>query len=122
MTGDNEREPRWAPGTREELRSFPKEVRWVFGRALYRAQLGGRHEIASLMKGRLRGVVKLATVEEGDAYRLYYTLKCPGYLYVLYCHKKKSKRGIGIPKREEGLIVRRYRDAVEECKKRLEGR
>lgn len=67
------------------------------------------------MKGRLAGVVELAADEEGDTYRLYYTLKCPGYVFVLYCHKKKSKQGSAIPKHEEDLIVKRYKDALREC-------
>jgi phage-related protein len=44
-----------------------------------------------------------------------YTLKCPGYVYVLYCHKKKSKQGSQIPKHEEDLIFKRYRDALRDC-------
>lgn len=70
---------------------------------------------ASPMKGRLAGAVELACDEEGNTYRLYYTLKCPGYVYVLYCHKKKSKQGSAIPKHEEDLIVKRYKDALRAC-------
>lgn len=69
------------------------------------------------MRGRLAGVVELASDEAGDTYRLYYTLKCPGFVHVLYCHKKKSKRGSEIPKHEEDLIAKRYKDAVRDCPK-----
>lgn len=78
-----------------------------------------RPEIASPMKGDLRGVVELTTNEEGNTYRVYYTLKCPGYVYVLYCHKKKSKRGSEIPKHEKDLILERYRTAMADCKETL---
>lgn len=67
------------------------------------------------MKGRLSGVVKLAEHEKGESYRLYYILKCPGHVDVLVAHQKKSKRGIGLPKHEEDLIVRRFRARMADC-------
>lgn len=67
------------------------------------------------MKGRLRGIIEIGDDEGGATYRLYYTLKCPDVVFVLYCHKKKSKRGIGIPKREEDLILQRFKDATDVC-------
>lgn len=115
MRGE-ERTVLWVSESREVVRELPEGVRWLFGRALYRAQLGRRHEIASPMRGRLRGVVEIAGDERGDTYRLYYTLKCPGYVFVLYSHKKKSKERIGIPKHEEDLILRRFKDALDRCK------
>lgn len=107
-------------GHARTLRALPEGVRWEFGQALYLAEQGQLAKIASPMKGRLAGVVELASDEEGDTYRLYYTLKCPGYVYVLYCHKKKSKQGSGIPKHEEDLIVKRYKDALRECSQERE--
>lgn len=111
-----EREVLWRVDSKEVVREFPEGVRWVFGRALYQAQLGKRHENASPFKGQLRGILEIAGNERGDTYRLYYTLKCPDFVFVLYCHKKKSKRGIGIPKHEEELILRRFKEAMESCK------
>lgn len=70
------------------------------------------------MKGRLRGVVELIKDDFGDTYRTYYTLKCPDWVYVLYCHKKKSKRGISLPKHEEDLIRKRFKDAMIDCKEK----
>jgi phage-related protein len=105
----------WESGTRDALRGFPEDVRWEFGQALYLAEQSMLAKIASPMKGRLAGVVELAADEAGDTFRLYYTLKCPEHLYVLYCHKKKSKHGSEIPKHEEDLIAKRYRDAVRRC-------
>ena len=74
-----------------------------------------RHERIVRWKGRLRGVLKLAGSERGNAYRLYYTLKCPGYVDVLFAHMKKSKKGIGLPGQEERLIAHRFRARVADC-------
>jgi phage-related protein len=109
------REPRWAGDTQEVIRGFPDGVKWTFGRAIFKAEMGQRHVKASPMKGRLRGVVEVGEDDDGDTYRLYYTLKCTGYVYILYCHKKKSKRGAAIPKREEDLIVQRLKDSMADC-------
>jgi hypothetical protein len=37
------REVMWEGDSRERLRGFPDEVKWLFGRALYEAQLGKRN-------------------------------------------------------------------------------
>jgi phage-related protein len=118
---ENRRRLEWAAGTREALRRFPEDVRSEFGQGLYLAEQSKHSPIGSHMKGRLAGVIELAADETGDTYRLYYTLKCPGYVYVLYCHKKKSKQGSEIPKHEDDLIVKRYRDALRECEPRSKG-
>ncbi|HST63227.1 MAG TPA: type II toxin-antitoxin system RelE/ParE family toxin [Longimicrobium sp.] len=105
----------WETGTREALRECPEDVRGEFGQGLYLAEQNKLPPNGSPMRGRLAGVVELASDEEGDTYRLYYTLKCPGFVYVLYCHKKKSKQGSEIPKHEEDVIAKRYKDAVRDC-------
>jgi phage-related protein len=112
---DELRRIEWEAGTRETLRGFPDEVRAEFGQGLYLAEQSRMAKGASVMRGRLAGVVELASHEAGDTYRLYYTLKCPGYVHVLYCHKKKSRRGSEIPKHEEDLIAKRYKDALRNC-------
>lgn len=86
---DDVREVMWQGDSRERLRGFPDEVKWLFGRALYRAQLGKQ---------------------------------CPGRVYVLYCHKKKAKRGIGMPSNEEKLIRDRYHAAMDHCRGKREER
>ena len=35
---------------------------------------------------------------QGDTYRAVYTVKFEGYVYVLHCFQKKSKKGIATPK------------------------
>lgn len=112
---EQRRRVHWETGTREALRELPEDVRSEFGQGLYLAEQSKLAGNGSLMRGRLAGVVELASDEEGDTYRLYYTLKCPGFVYVLYCHKKKSRHGSEIPKHEEDLIAKRYKDAVRDC-------
>ena len=106
---------RWTGDGRESLRGFPSDVKWVFGRALYKAQLGKRHRIAAPLKGPLGGGFELAKADGGNAYRLYYTLKCPGYVDVLFAHRKKSKRGIGLPDHEVRKIARRFKARIADC-------
>jgi len=108
----DERIVRWARGTRESVRDMPEDVRWILGRALFRAQTDHRPRIAHPLRGSLRGVSELRIDHGGDTFRLYYTLKCPGQVCVLYSHKKKAKRGGGIPLHERRLISRRYREVL----------
>jgi phage-related protein len=109
------REVRWAVGTRGGMRKFPDRVRWRLGRALYQAQRGMHPSMASPLRGNLRGVLELKYDHLGDAYRLYFTLKCPGAVYVLLCQKKKSKRGGRIPRNEMDLILQRFKDSLADC-------
>jgi len=118
MQDREERQVGWMGESLECLREFPAEVRWAVGRALFKAQTGRQQRDVSPMRGRLRGIFEIARDHMGDTYRAYFTLKCPGWVWVLYCHKKKSKRGAGIPKHEEHLIVRRHRECVSECRHR----
>jgi phage-related protein len=111
----------WAGESKAAIRGFPESVRWTFGRAVFKAELGGYHENASPMKGQLRGIVEVEASDAGDTYRLYYTLKCPGHIFILYCHKKKSKHGIGIPKHEMDIIHQRFKAAMFECRQMFGG-
>lgn len=88
----------------------------VCGRALFKAQLGKRADCAAPMVGDLRGVVEIAVNHAGDTYRVYYTLKCSGWVHVLYAHRKKSPRGGEIPRHERELIVRRLKEVIVECR------
>ena len=106
----------WAPNAREALRLFPEAARAVCGRALFKAQLGKMGETARPMTGGLRGVVEVAADHAGNTYRVYYTLKCRGWVHVLYPHRKKSPRGIGLPRPERDLIARRLREVIVQCR------
>jgi phage-related protein len=77
--------------------------------ALSEAQQGGTHGTAKLLQGYKGHRVYQASDEfEGDAYRLFYTPQ-PEAVYVIHAFKKKSTRGIAIPKPDKDLIEQRLK-------------
>jgi phage-related protein len=105
----------WIGGSREDLRSFPPEVKRDIGFALTTAQNGGKHPSAKPLQG-FGGANVLEIVEnhDGDTYRAVYTVRFAEAIYVLHTFKKKSKRGIKTPKQELDLIEARLKRAQED--------
>ena len=58
---------------------------------------------------------------EGNAYRAVYTVKLAGFVYVLHCFQKKSKRRRRTPRMEIALIRSRLRLAETDYEQRTEG-
>ena len=50
-------------------------------------------------------------IDDGDAYRLVYTVKFGDFVFVLHAFQKKSKRGAKTPMRDMELIRSRLKDA-----------
>ncbi len=92
--------------------AFSEEVKDVFGYALHLAQHGEKHLDARPLKG-FGGAKTLEIVEDhqGDTYRAVYTVKFEGYVYVLHCFQKKSKKGIATPKPDMDKIRARLKYA-----------
>ena len=92
--------------------AFSEDVRDVFGYALHLAQHGEKHLDARPLKG-FGGAKTLEIVEDhqGDTYRAVYTVKFEGYVYVLHCFQKKSKKGIATPKPDMDKIRARLKYA-----------
>ncbi|MEA3410140.1 MAG: type II toxin-antitoxin system RelE/ParE family toxin [Pseudomonadota bacterium] len=92
--------------------AFPEGVKDVLGYALHLAQQGEKHLDAKPLKG-FGGTKTLEVVEDhqGDTYRAVYTVKFEGYVYVLHCFQKKSKKGIATPKPDMDKILARLKDA-----------
>ncbi len=92
--------------------AFSEEVKDVFGYALHLAQHGEKHLDARPLKG-FGGAKTLEIVEDhqGDTYRAVYTVKYEGYVYVLHCFQKKSKKGIATPKPDMDKIRARLKYA-----------
>jgi len=102
----------WIGSAKKDLLAMPDEVQQVFGFALYQAQIGLLHPDAKPLKGfGSAGVLEIVEDWRGDAYRAVYTVRFADAVYVLHCFQKKSKRGIGTPKKEMDLIRERLRQA-----------
>ena len=99
--------------------AFPEDVKDVMGFALHQAQMGEKHIDAKPLKG-FGGASTLEVVDDydGDAYRAVYTVKFEGFVYVLHCFQKKSKKGIATPKEDVDLIKARLKDARDLHQKR----
>jgi phage-related protein len=98
----------------DDLRSFPEDVKDVFGYALWLAQDGQKHPDAKPLKGfGGAGVLEVADSFRGDAYRVIYTTTLADVVYVLHAFKKKSTSGIATPKQHIDVIRRRLKDAAE---------
>jgi phage-related protein len=104
----------WMGSSQKDLRAFPAEVRQTAGYALWQAQLGRKHEDAKVLKGfGGAGVLEVIENDEGGTYRVVYTVKFAGAVYVLHAFQKKSKRGIQTPAAEMAVVRRRLKAAEE---------
>ena len=102
----------WIGTSRKDMQALPLPVRRTFGYALYAAQLGERPPDAKPLKGfGGAGVLEVMEDYRGDTYRAVYTVRFEGTVYVLHVFQKKSKHGIGTPKRELDLIRERLKRA-----------
>ena len=102
----------WVGSSLKDLRAFPKEVKEVFGYALYLAQSKSKHPDAKPLKGfGSAGVLEIVDTFKGSAYLAVYTVKIGKTIYVLHAFKKKSKRGVSTPDSEIELIRKRLKMA-----------
>jgi len=112
---DQPKPVRWISSTKEDLSSFPKEVRWRVGGALWQAQIGRKAPYAKPLKGfGDAGVLEILDDFDGDTFRAVYTVRFAKAVYVLHAFQKKSKRGIATPKAELDLINQRLKRARED--------
>jgi len=105
--------------SRDDLKSFPEDVRRGIGQALYTAQQGETDPAAKPLKG-FGGARVMEIVErhETNAYRAVYTAQFAGTIYVLHAFQKKSKKGIATPQRDIELIRQRLAAAERHNKER----
>lgn len=97
---------------RKELTHFPEDVQDQAVFALLEAQAGAKHPDAAPLKGfHGASVLEIRLPYETDAYRVIYTTRFAGVVYVLHAFKKKSTQGIAMPKRHRDLIERRLKAA-----------
>ena len=100
--------------TREGIRVFPDEVRRASGHALQFAQRGEKSPNARPLKG-YRGAGVLEIVEDygTDTYRVVYTVRFEGIVYVLHAFQKKSPSGRRTAGKDLALIRERLKRAEE---------
>lgn len=109
----------WMGSSRGDVRDFPQPVRQTVGFALRRAQLGGKHRDAKVLRGfGGAGVLEIVEDHDGETYRAVYTVKFAGAVYVLHAFQKKSKKGIKTPGAEMDVIRRRLKAAEEHHEER----
>ena len=103
---------RWMGSSRQDLRSFPQQVRSDIGKALYAAQQGETDPAAKPLKG-FGGarVIEIVDRHDTNTYRAVYTAQFAGMIYVLHAFQKKSTKGIATPRKEMDLIRRRLVEA-----------
>ncbi len=108
---------RWLGSSKKDLKSFPDEVQGDIGRALMRAQFGGKDSDAKPWKGLGAGVMEIVNRFDGDTYRAVYTVNIGDVIYVLHSFQKKLKSGISTPREDVEVIQARYKQAVAMSKK-----
>jgi phage-related protein len=108
----SERPLEWVGSSHKDLMALPADVRQFFGFALSKAQQGGSHSAAKVLKG-FGGAGVLEVVEDhaGGTYRAVYTVKFVEAVFVLHCFQKKSKHGIATPKEDMEIIKSRLKIA-----------
>src|ERR1700693_4035274 len=105
----------WIGSARADLRAFPEEVKDSVGFTLYVAQRGGKHSDTKPLKGfGGAGVLEIIEDLDGETYRVVYTVRLAGRIYVLHSFQKKSKSGIATAKAEINLIKSRLKRAEEQ--------
>ena len=100
----------WIAGCKDDLSEMPREVRASFGLRLFELQQGKTPLDMKPLPQFGSGVYELREGFDGNAYRL----NLRNALYVLHAFMKKSKSGIGLPKRDSELIASRLRRAREQ--------
>jgi phage-related protein len=107
----------WIGSSLKDLRSFPEDVRYTFGYALYQAQNGGKSDAAKPLKGfGSAGILEVVEENQGDTYRAVYTVRFKKAVYVLHCFQKKSTRGARTSQRDIDLIKNRLKKAERDAK------
>ena len=99
--------------SKDDLSSFPLEVKFVTGYTLRQIQRGKDHPDAKRMKGNLRDVIEVSVSDDsGDrTFRTTCTTTIGDVVYVLHAFQKKAKSGIATPKPDLDLIKRRFKAA-----------
>jgi phage-related protein len=108
----------WIGPSKDDLLAFPEAVKDEIATALSVAQFGGKHPHAKPWKGEGPGVFEVVEDHRADTYRVVYTVRFEGVVYVLHAFQKKSPSGIRTPSKDVDLIRRRLNEARADYKVR----
>jgi len=80
----------WIGSSRKDFREFPDLVKEHMGYALFIAQQGGKHTNAKPLRGYTSaGVIEIVSDHRGGTFRMVYTVRLAGVVYVLPRVSKK---------------------------------
>lgn len=106
--------------TFKDLQKLPKKVQTVFASAIQMAAERETHQDTKPLKGYGgRSVIEVISDNRGDTYRAVYTVKFKEVVYVLQVFKKKSTKGIAVPKKDRELLEKRLKSAAAHYKEWL---
>jgi phage-related protein len=80
------------------------------------AQRGGKAVSAKPLRG--LDAMEIVSDFGGNAFRLVYSVRLTGFVYVLHAFQKKAKRGIATPQKDVEMVRKRSKDAKEDYKER----
>ena len=103
----------WVGDTRDQVQSFPREVRQDIGSALFDVQKGTKPPQAKPFKGVASGVLEIVTRFDTNTYRTVYAVKIGKRVYVLHAFQKKAPKGRKTATQDVEMIARRYKEAVD---------
>lgn len=120
--GGSEKPLFWIGSSKKDLMALPIQVRKFFGHALHFAQIGDKHDAAKALKGfGDSGVLEVVEDDADGTYRAVYTVRFAEAVFVLHCFQKKSKTGIGTPKKDLELVRVRLSAAAALAKEMRDG-
>lgn len=99
----------WEGSSKKDFKKFPVDVQKDIGVALFIVQIGGTPPSAKPWKGVGPGVYEIVEDHRGDTYRAVYAVKMDDDIHVLHAFQKKSKSGIGTPKRDVDVVEKRLK-------------
>lgn len=106
---------RWLGDSRERIREFPDDPRSEAGHQLERVQAGMEPADRKPMPSVGLGVSEIRVRDSTGAYRVIYVAKFSEAVYVIHAFQKKARK---TPKPDMELAGKRFRDLVQERKRR----
>ena len=102
---------RFHPAARDTLRTFPRDVRRAFGKAIYDLQLGHvlSMPLSRAMPAVGSGVAEIRIQDVSGAYRAFYVTRVADAIVVFHAFAKKSRK---TPEREIQLGKKRLKEML----------